>query len=343
MNRAGIKGRAAVFVVVVVLTVAAVAAAGVVTDQATTEKPTADADRFQPDAIETPELERGGEIAIDGDHESKTIVIDIAHDNDVSEADLQPVVSALTAHGHTVEYHEYEEQPGATGEQRALELADALRDADALIAVDPQARYTPGEAEAVSEFADAGGRVLFAGGPETGGAVVTIDPVTGQPVEESDGEFASVTSALGIAFDTGYLYDMEDYEGNYRTISVMPETDTDLTAGVDRVVFDAPTQVATEGETLLTTAETAEHSESREAGSYGVAVRHDNAVGVGDTGFMTTETHNVADNEVFIGNLLEFLVGGEKDENAPSAGDDRSAGGPGYEEGRSPTQPPQYS
>ena len=340
MNRAGLKARAAVFVVVVVLTVTAVAAAGVVTDQATTEKPTAEADRYQPDAIETSELERGGEITIDGDHESKTVVIDVAHDNDVSREDLQPVVSALTAHGHTVEYHEYEEQHGSMGDQRARELTETLRDADALIAVDPQTRYTAGEAEAVSEFADAGGRVLFAAGPETGGGTVTVDPMTGQIVEEGDGEFESVTSALGIAFDTGYIYDMEEYEGNYRRISVSAETEAELTGGVDRVVFDAPTQVATEGEPLLATAETAEHSESREAGSFDVAVRHGNAVGVGDTGFMTTESHNVADNEVFIGNLLEFLVGGEKDENAPSAGDDRSADGHGHDAGAASAQPP---
>ncbi|SFB82040.1 hypothetical protein SAMN05444422_102201 [Halobiforma haloterrestris] len=310
VDRNELRSRLLVFVVVVALTVTGVATAGVVTDQGTTEKPTVEEAHFQPESVDAPVLERGGDISIDAGTGSKTIVIDVAHSNDVSVEDLQPAVSALTAAGHTVEY--YDLDPDARPEKREEGLTDALEGADAYVVVDPGARYLPSEAELVSEFAEADGRVLFLGGPESddGGSILGAFGLMG-PAMDDDGEFASVTSPFGIGYDTGYLYDMENYETNYRTIGVTPPADSDLTEGVDRVVLDGPTQVLTAGDELLTTNPTAEHSESREADEYAVAARNDNAVAIGDTALMTTENYNVADNEVFIGNVLEFLVSGD--------------------------------
>lgn len=307
MNADEIQSRLLLFVAVVGVVVVGVAGAGVVTDQGTTEQPTVDHAHLQPDGIDAAELERGGEIRFDSPAGPQTVAIDAAHANDVSKADLQPVVSALTAEGHSVEYVEYDSN--MPEEERAERLADALEGADAFVVVEPQARYTTGEAEVVSDFATGDGRVLFAAGPETGGDL--LGGLFGMPAADmgGDGEFASVSSQFGIAYDTGYLYDMES-EHNYRTLEVTPDAGSQLTDGVDRVVFDGPTQVATSGQTLLTTSETAEHSESREAGAYSVAVESDNAVAVGDPDFMSSENYNLADNEVFIGNVLEFLVSG---------------------------------
>ncbi|AFZ73596.1 DUF4350 domain-containing protein [Natronobacterium gregoryi] len=311
MNGDEIRSRLVVFAVVVLLAVTAVAAAGVITNQGSTEKPTVDQVQFQPENVDAPELERGGEISIDVPTGTETVVIDTAHANDVSKDDLQPVVSTLVADGNTVEYFDSESGGlSASPEERENELAETLEDADAYIVVEPNDRYTPGEAEIVSDFADADGRVLFVGGPDAGGgALLGLLGPMGTDTGD-DGEFESVTSQFGIAYDTGYLYDMQDYENNYQTLAVTPAAETDLTDGVDHVVFDGPTQVATAGQPLLTTSPTAEHSESRETGEYPVAAQNDNAVAVGDTGFMTSENYNVADNEVFISNILEFLVSG---------------------------------
>ncbi|ADD06193.1 uncharacterized protein Nmag_2634 [Natrialba magadii ATCC 43099] len=318
------RTRLALFVTIVVLSVAAVTAAGFVTDQGQTAKPTVDQAHFQPDAVDVDELDRGGEIALDSTG-SQTILIDVAHGNGISEADLQPVVSALTAAGHTVQYHELEDE---FAENDPADLRADLQEADAFIVAEPTQRYTTGEAEAVADFADAGGRVMFAAGPGGDGVGALVDDLLGGAAADAggQGEFAAVTSPLGIAYGTGYLYDMDGPGTNYRTIDVSPAAENDLTDGVDQVVLDGPTQVASEGQSLLETSETAEHSESRDAGVYSVAVQHDNTVAVGDTGFMSSQNYNVADNEVFIANLLEFLVGGQKEPGAPSAPDDADEG-----------------
>ncbi|WP_246998630.1 hypothetical protein [Halosolutus gelatinilyticus] len=320
----GLRTRLALFVVVVTLTVSAVGAAGVVTDHGHTEKPSVEQPHFQPDAVEVDDLERDGKIEYEHVGESKTVLIDVAYANDVSRADLQPFVSALTAGGHDVVYHERHDSD-RTVEDRRDRLRDRLQDVDAYVVVEPGARYSAEEADVVAGFADAGGRVMFAAGPETGGTADILSGLLGLSAPTADGEIESVSSSVGIAYDTGYLYDMETYEHNYRTIAATPTGDAALTAGVDRVVFDGPTRVVGDGPTLLSTNPTAEHSETREAGEYGVAVRSDNAVGVGDAGFMTGERYNRADNEVFIGNLIDFLVSGDKAPGEPSGPSDGGA------------------
>jgi len=307
-----VRSRLVVFATVVFVTVASVGAAGLVTNHGITAQPTVDQQQFQPSAIDAPTVDRNGTISYDDDGESKTIVIDVAHSNDVSEETLEPVVSALTAGGHTVQYHEASDEFDS---DPAADLNKTLRGADALIVVEPETRYTAEEAAGVSAFADAGGRVLFAAGPDSSGLGGLLGLLGGtQPTGD---EFAAVTSPVGIAYDTGYLYNMEEYANNFQTIYATPSTDSELTDGVNRVVFDGPTPVVADGQTLLTTLEGTEHSETRETGAYSVFARSGNAIAVGDPGFMSSTNYNRADNDVLISNILEFLVTGEKVPGAP--------------------------
>ncbi|TMT85663.1 hypothetical protein E2L06_03260 [Haloterrigena sp. H1] len=307
-----VRSRLVVFATVVFVTVASVGAAGLVTNQGMTAQPTVDQQQFQPSAIDAPTVDRSGTISYDDDGESKTIVIDVAHSNDVAEEDLEPVVSALTANGHSVQYLEASDE---FDRDPAARLNETLRGADALIVVEPGTRYTAEEAAGVSAFADAGGRVLFAAGPDSGGLGGLLGLLGGtQPTGD---EFAAVTSPVGIAYDTGYLYNMEEYANNFQSIYATPSTDSALTDGVDRVVFDGPTPVVTDGQTLLTTLEGTEHSETRETGAYGVLARSGNVIAVGDPGFMSSTNYNRADNDVLIGNILKFLVTGEKVSGVP--------------------------
>jgi hypothetical protein len=48
--------------------------------------------------------------------------------------------------------------------------------------------------------------------------------------------------------------------------------------------------------------------------AYTVAARTGNVTVVGDASFMTAENYRAYDNEVFVGNLAEFLLGGERAE-----------------------------
>jgi hypothetical protein len=74
--------------------------------------------------------------------------------------------------------------------------------------------------------------------------------------------------------------------------------------------------------------------------AYGVAVRSGDVAMIGDTDFLTPESAYVADNEVLVGNIADFLVSGDKTENAPAPpSEGPGPGGSAPAPPRPPTEP----
>jgi len=148
--------------------------------------------------------------------------------------------------------------------------------------------------DTVASFAEAGGRTLIASDPGTAGALTELG------------------STAGIYGEAGYVYDMTNNDANYLSVLVESSGSSVLTNDVDEVVFRGAARVgAASGSEPLTTAETAQLSTTREAGTYGVAVRSGSVAAVGDSSFLAPENAYHADNNVLIGNLGDFLVTGE--------------------------------
>ena len=116
-----------------------------------------------PDAYDTGSLD-ASPIASDGDvtapdGESKTVVVDVSHGNDVSEDAIQPFVDALVESGHEVRFYGGASNTGiGAPTQSGSPFNETLRSADALVVVSPAATYDDDEAAGVEAFADAGGR-----------------------------------------------------------------------------------------------------------------------------------------------------------------------------------------
>jgi len=129
---------------------------------------------------------------------------------------------------------------------------------------------------------------------------------------EQQGALTELGSTAGIYGEAGYVYDMTNNDANYLSVLVESSGSSVLTNDVDEVVFRGAARVgAASGSEPLTTAETAQLSTTREAGTYGVAVRSGSVAAVGDSSFLAPENAYHADNNVLIGNLGDFLVTGE--------------------------------
>jgi hypothetical protein len=272
-----------------------------------------------PDVAEQPSEE--GAIELSADATSNVIVIDDAHGNEFTEMQLRPFVNALTEAGHEVRF--YRPERGASGEA----LNKTLRDADAFLSVAPSQRFGTGEAEAVSTFLDAGGRVLFAGEPEQATASTGFISVGFGGSGASSAELAPAISPHGLAAGSGYLYDLDENVNNHANIPVTPSGDGALTEGVDRVVVHEATPV-TGPNVLLRTNPTAELSTTRDAGEYGVLAQSGNLTVLGDSSVLAPDWAYVADNEVLLGNLADFLVSGERSP-MPEPSGPNGPGGPG--------------
>lgn len=290
--------RAAVFVLVVVLVVAGVAAVPWLSitlggDQKA-NYPEYEASAIVPDRAPTdgvPQVDRADAAGV--------VLVDNAHANRFDEGDIQPLLTAIAASGYRIEFL------GPTEDFDA-----ALSRADGFLVVDPGFSYTRAEVDRVESFVDAGGRLVMLGEPTqatlTGsGLFVTISTATNR--------LAPLSSRFGIEFGTGYLYNMQKNDGNFRNIFADPAERSPITRGLDRVALYTATRVSTTtGSGTLAAADGTRSVRGDTLGDYPVAAVSGNVLAVGDTTFIERGNYNVVDNERLIGNIARFLTGGSR-------------------------------
>ncbi|QWC18550.1 hypothetical protein [Halorubrum sp. 2020YC2] len=298
------------FALVFLAVVGVAAVGGVVLDGAPPETDAVADDHWQLDSVEPETVSEGGEVEMESSEPSNTVVVHLGgaaggigggtsilpiEDGDApAEADVgtlggvrrgvAPLTAALVENGHEVRFY-----GGSVGGEP---LPTMLSDADAFVTTNPGALSGP-DADAVESFVDAGGRTLVTSDPGGAGALTDFG------------------SPFGVYGEAGYVYDMENNDANYLSVLVEPNGPGTLTEGVDEVVLRGAAPVgAADGSAALATAETSRLSTTREAGSYGVAVRSDSLAVIGDSSFLEPENAGRADNGVLIGNVADFLVTG---------------------------------
>ncbi|MGB9956632.1 DUF4350 domain-containing protein [Haloferax prahovense] len=276
-----------------------------------------------------------GDVTMDSNAEPKTVLIDVAHENSVSESDIQPLVDALVANGHQVKY--------LTREDAQRNFNASLRKADAFVVVNPEQPYTGDQLAGLRSFEDAGGRVALVGDPQSAGTTSILGLITVSVSSGTTGGDAGLTSDYGVSFGSTSLYNMHDYYLNYENVYATPEGETALTEGVDEVVFRdaAPLSVSADSVSpaLVSGGETRVES-IRKTGPYTVAAQSETVVAIGDADFLAPESAYEADNEVLVGNLADFLVSGDKEAGAPAPATPEAGGAPGSApgQGTAPTQ-----
>jgi hypothetical protein len=260
----------------------------------------------QPNAILADRAPETGELSLPGDIPSKHVVVDAAHGNTVQRSAVGPMIGALTEQGHTVSFYR-----GG----RETTLNATLRSADAFVALSPQQSYTASERAGLEAFAEAGGRVLLAGEPPS--QTMSVASILGVPQSSSQGAMNGLASSFGFSLGDGYLYDLERYDVNYRSVYATPTSSASLAPETTEVTVHEATTVRG-GTPILHTIETAKPTTDRESGHHAVAARDGDVVVLGDASLLDSEWTARNDNEVFVSGLLEFLVTGDKTPGAPA-------------------------
>jgi hypothetical protein len=274
------------------------------------------------DAVRVAPAEKSGEIEMDSDTSGKTVLVDRAHGNQLSEEKLSTLVNTLVENGHEVRFVTQEQARGQAWNK-------SLRNADALLVANPEEPYTPEQLAGVRAFNEAGGRVVLLSDPASaGGSVFSLFGFGGpQPSNGGPG----IGSTFGVSAHSGYLFNMQEYQHNFKRVYATPGSGS-LSEGVERVVVDDAVAVSSAGgQTALSTVKQTRLSTTRRTDTYAVAVQSSDVAMIGDTDFLAPTNAYVAGNEAFIGNLADFLVNGEKTANAPSP--------PSSESGNVPTRP----
>lgn len=249
------------------------------------------------DAIAPDRLESSGETDPRGD--VGTVVIDDTHGSRMQEEELRSLTRAIEDGGGDVVY------PAG-----ADDMESTLHDADVLVVADPASPYTAPEIRAIRQFVRDGGRLLLLGEPNRN---ALRSQGLGSSLVTQRSRLTQLGSAFGISFGSQYLYDMETNDGNFKNVVTSPPDGADhqVVEGVDRVtLYTAASVEVNRGTVLLRTAPTAERAHDGTNGGFPVAVltADGGVLAVGDTTFLASHYHAVADNDVFVQRIVEFMA-----------------------------------
>jgi len=301
--------RVGVFVGVLVLSVAVGALVLGVGGQSAPAAEDTNASAFNTEDAVAEVPEESGEISMSADGNDTVVVIDTTRSAGVTQESVTPMANALTESGATVRY-------SSGGSAYGASLNATLSDADAYISVSPQQPYTDADINGLQAFTDAGGRVVLMNEPQ-GQAAALSSLFGGSAAVGPPSPTLPLLNEYGLSYDNGYLYNMGNNSNNYRTIYATPTGDSELTDGVDQVVLHESIAV-NGGQTTLTATEGTTQSTTRRTDTYGVLTQSGNLTVVGDSSIVSQEYVYRADNEVLVGNLLDYLVSGDKQpEDAP--------------------------
>lgn len=328
MSRRTIATTAGVFLAVVGLVIGATAAGAMLTSSSASADRAPLPDAYEPGsaAVETPTA--SGKVTVDSDSTGDVVVLDLVHGSQPTAEQVQTLERVLVEHGYQVRYHGTPRSSGAGGgllsglglgdSSRASRagvasagqppaLNSSLSGADAYVLVNPTTALDTGETAGVAAFADAGGRVLVMADAK-GTSIAGLLGGAGEPASPG----AETLSQFGVGLGSGYLYSMTDDDRNYQTITASGRSSLGEGVGTVQLRRATPVIASPDATVALRTGSDTEVSSVGPAsrGRHPVAARHGNVAIVGDTSLLAPSNLRTADNEVFVGNLVEFLVEG---------------------------------
>lgn len=241
---------------------------------------------------------------------ASVVLIDTAHSNRFDLSELDTLTRALSARGAAVQVLD------SNAEFDELGLQGRLKYVSAYVVVAPFEAFTAFEVETVRRFVERDGRLL-----------VISDPTRSNPDPQlfdftDNGSGGDVTVAnqllepLDLAFSNDYLYDLVEYEGNFRNVFFKTFNESPLTKDLTTVTLYAARSVYTQdGTPLILGAETVFSSNTDRGGGLSVAALSPNqgALALGDLSFLQPPYDRVTDNRQLIENLADFLVAGERE------------------------------
>lgn len=232
------------------------------------------------------------------------VVIDRAHGNQFQPAELQPLTDALTARGVTVEFL-----------QGDPPLDYRLRYAGAYVVIAPSVAHTDAEIAALRNFVASGGRLLVITDATRG--LLQYDWFTGSELYLPDVDAVNPLLAdHGLSITNDYIYNLTDYEGNFRNVYFRSFGEDALTAGLSQVVlYGAHSVNAGNGVPLLIGDRGTLSSLTDRGGALaGAALSASGRVlALGDLTFLAMPYVQVADNQVLLGNIADFLAAGARE------------------------------
>ena len=218
------------------------------------------------------------------------LVVDTMHSNDFEEAELAALTSRVANRGYDVDFMGGFQH--LDPEIRLQLLEEKLRRADSLAVISPREPYLEGETALVERFVAKGGKLLL-----------VSDPSRTQRID-------TLADRFGLEFQRDYLYNVAEYDQNFRHIFVRDFQPDALTAGVESLVLDIAGSVRSSGPGLAFAGPNTQSSLRGPAeGLYAMAWGDSrNVLGLADFTFMVTPNNSLLDNDRLVSNIAGYLT-----------------------------------
>lgn len=232
----------------------------------------------------------------------RVVLVDMSHSNQFRADELEPLSTALAARGGRMMIAD-----GLTP------ISQQLKFASAYIIISPNYAFTTEEQQAIQKFVSSGGRLVVFTDPTRG---LTSYDWFGTPSISTDVNFANpILAPYGLAAENGYLYNLQENEGNFRNIKISQFEEHPLTENLGMVVFyGAHSLNNPTGQTLAASSPETRSSLNDAAGQYPALALDSsgNVLALGDVTFLTNPYVTVADNRMLVHNLAGFLLSGSR-------------------------------
>jgi hypothetical protein len=239
------------------------------------------------------------------------VLVDWAHENKFDVTELEGFINVLTEFGAAVEIVQSPySSDGPPLDQR-------LKYADAYLVIAPSVTFSDDDVQRLTRFVERGGRLL-----------VICDPTrvdSGLSSYDYDSYYAyslgsvvvanSLLAPFDLTFSDGFLYNLIENEGNYRNVIFRSFGEDSFTAGLSTVAFYGVSYIATNtGASLIVGDRNTLSSRTDTSGEWAPLVRSQNGgvIALGDLTFLTPPYDQIADNQLLISHLIDFLVSGER-------------------------------
>ncbi len=212
-----------------------------------------------------------------------TLLIDVGHSNAFNRAEIVTLLSRVSDRGYAVEFMTEDETP---------EMRRKLRQADAFVVISPMEPYSREEADLVVDFVARGGKALLVADP-------------GRP-----NQLNSLSERLGISFRPDYLYNLTEYDSNFREFFIRDFQGDAITSGIGELVFYYAGSIESAGQGLaLTDENTSSSIEERIVPRSPLSIgAHRNVLAIYDLTFMIPPYNAVRDNDRLVANIADFLT-----------------------------------
>lgn len=232
------------------------------------------------------------------------VLLDLAHENNHTLAELSVLLARLAARGFRAEYLVKDVPWGAK-----------LRYASALISIAPATNFTDEEVRLVRDFVNKGGRLLLITDPTR---FNYIYDELGFPIGlKGDAPFMnSLATAFGLVFEDDYLYNMVENDSNYRNVIFRKFNSNLITEGLEKVAFYASHSISSQQARLILADENTFSSLGEKSGrgelAAAVLAEDGKVLALGDLTFLTPPHNTAYDNNRLISNIADFLTQAER-------------------------------